>query len=147
MVLYLFMLIMFSLHRESLKLILVDNPPPPEVVLSHTCLVCSADGISSWARARDRRRVPPPLEMIVLMMNHMRHHNWKRLLPMLVGLKIWIWKMLMWNLVRKHTLALSRNGQGILIKRLAQYVPMTIKKTPQLRNFGQRYNMMHFMVT
>jgi hypothetical protein len=29
MVLYLFMLIMFSLHRESLKLILVDNPPPP----------------------------------------------------------------------------------------------------------------------
>jgi hypothetical protein len=35
MVLYLCVLIVFSLHRESLKLILVDEPLP-EVVLSHT---------------------------------------------------------------------------------------------------------------
>jgi hypothetical protein len=34
MVLYLCVLIVFSLHRESLKLILVDGPLP-EVVLSH----------------------------------------------------------------------------------------------------------------
>jgi hypothetical protein len=33
-VLYLYVLIVFSLHRESLKLILVDEPLP-EVVLSH----------------------------------------------------------------------------------------------------------------
>jgi hypothetical protein len=34
MILYLGVLIVFSLHRESLKLILVDKPLP-EVVLSH----------------------------------------------------------------------------------------------------------------
>jgi hypothetical protein len=107
---------------------------------------CSPDDVSSWARAKDGRGVPPPPEMIIHSMNHMCHHNQKRPLPMLVSLKIWIWKRLMWNLVRKHTSAPSRNRRGILIKSLALYVPMKRKKTFRLHSFGQRYNMMHSMV-
>jgi hypothetical protein len=42
MVLYLCVLIVFSLHRESLKLILV-NEPLPEGVLSHFIQVEDAD--------------------------------------------------------------------------------------------------------
>jgi hypothetical protein len=55
MVLYLCVLIVFSLHRESLKLILVDEPLP-EVVLSQiscpprrpTACGCQPDALSLW---------------------------------------------------------------------------------------------------
>jgi hypothetical protein len=111
------------------------------------CLAYFPDGVSSWAQAREGRGVSPPPERIVLMMNPICPLNQKPLPHMLVVLMTLIWKMLMLSLILKHTLALSRDGQGILIKRLARYVLMRKKRTPRLHNFELRYNMMHSMVT
>jgi hypothetical protein len=61
MVLYLCVLIVFSLHRESLKLILVDEPLP-EVVLSHPRHDVTEVTSSSYDLSLFSSKVGSPLE-------------------------------------------------------------------------------------